>query len=217
MTTPDLARAIAEERAALIELAAGLDDAQLRHESLCAGWSVHHVVAHLTMPFNVSGPGLLWRSLVEPMSISGAIDRFAQEHARRPIEGILAQLRDHVSDTKHPPGQPIAPLIDLIVHGEDITRPLGLPHPVRFERAGAAIAHLTLGRAFGFAPTSRLRGLRFVATDGDGAWGQGQIIHGPVMDLLLGALGRRVAFDQLGGAVRTLRDRVDPPPGRTKR
>lgn len=211
MTTPDLARAIAEERAALIELVAGLDDAQLRSPSLCEGWTVHHVVAHLTMAFNVSAPGFLWRALVEPMSISGAIDRFAQENTRRPVEGILAQLHDHVADTRHPPGQPLAPLIDLIVHGEDICRPLGLPHEVRFERAGAAIAHLTRGRAFGFVPGSRLRGLRFVATDGDGAWGQGQIVHGPVVDLLLSALGRRVAFDQLGGAVHTLRQRVESP------
>jgi uncharacterized protein (TIGR03083 family) len=215
--TPDVARAIAEERGALIDVIAGLDDGQLRSPSLCEGWTVHHVAAHLTMPFNVSAPEMLWRALVEPMSISGAIDRFAQENARRPIDGILAQLRDHITDTTHPPGQAVAPLIDLIVHGEDICRPLGLAHPVRFERAGAAIAHLTRGRAIGFLPGSRLRGLRFVATDGDGAWGQGQIVHGPVVDLLLGALGRRVAFDQLGGAVHTLRERVESPGRRAQR
>ena len=208
MTSPDLARAIAQERSALIELIAGLDDAQLRTPSLCAGWSVHHVAAHLTMPFNVSAPGLLWRALVEPLSFTGAIDRLTQEHARRPIEGILAQLRDHVADTTHPPGQPIAPLIDLIVHGEDICRPLDLERQVSVQRIGAALAHLTHGRAIGFLPGSRVRGLRFVATDADVAWGQGQIVHGPAMDLLLGVMGRRVAFDRLGGAVHVLRERV---------
>lgn len=217
MTSPDLARAIAEERGALIELIAGLGEAQLRVPSLCAGWTVHHVAAHLTMPFNVSAPGLLWRALVEPLSFSAAIDRFTQEHARRPIEGILAQLRDHVSDTTHPPGQPVAPLIDLIVHGEDIRRPLGIEREVRFERIGAALAHLTAGRAIGFLPGSRVRGLRLVATDGDGAWGQGQIVHGPAMDLLLGVMGRRPAFDRLGGAVQVLRERVDPPAKHPKR
>lgn len=217
MTTPSLAAAITGERSALVDLLVDLDDAQLRMPSLCAGWTVHHVAAHLTMPFNISLPGLLWRAVTEPMSLSGAIDRLTREHACRPIEGIIAQLRDHVADTAHPPGQPVAPLVDLLVHGEDIRRPLGMARPIPFDHAAAAMTFVTQGRAFGFVPGSRIRGLRFVATDGDRTWGQGQVVHGPVLELLLGVMGRRVALEHLGGAVQILRDRLDPQPARAKR
>jgi uncharacterized protein (TIGR03083 family) len=210
MNDPAVAAAISEERLALADLLAGLDAAQLSTPSLCAGWTVHDVAAHLTMGFNVAGVAFLWHALIEPMSFSGAMDRLTKQHGQRPIEGIVAQLRDEAGNPRHPPGMPMAPLVDLLVHGEDVRRPLGITREIPFTRAAAAMTFVTGGRAFGFAPASRFRGLRFVATDGDRAWGSGQVVHGPVMSLLLGALGRRVAFDELGGAVQVLRDRLDP-------
>ncbi|MCU1393358.1 MAG: hypothetical protein JWM34_1786 [Ilumatobacteraceae bacterium] len=217
MSDPVLIAAIAQERLVLADLFSELDARQLATPSLCAGWSVKDVAAHLTMLFNVSGPGLLWRSLVEPVSFSGAIDRWTRENTRRPIEGIVAQLRDQAANTRHPPGMPVAPLADLLVHGEDVRRPLGIASTVPWAHAVAAMNFVTGGRAIGFVQPSRLRGLQFVATDGDRSWGRGQVVHGPVMSLLLGAMGRRVAFDDLGGAVQVLRDRLDPPPNAPKR
>ncbi|MCU1364858.1 MAG: hypothetical protein JWN39_497, partial [Ilumatobacteraceae bacterium] len=126
MSDPAIIRAITRERLALATMFEELDARQLATPSLCEGWTVHDVAAHLTMPFNVSGAKLLWNALVEPMSISGAMNRLTKEQGHRPIEGIVAQLRDQAGNRKHPPGMPIAPLVDLIVHGEDVRRPLGI-------------------------------------------------------------------------------------------
>lgn len=216
MSDPAVIAAITRERLALAAMFSGLDATQLATPSLCAGWTVHDVAAHLTISFNVSAPAMLWRALTEPMSFSGAVDRWTKENGRRPIEGIVAQLRDQAGSRRHPPGMPLAPLVDLLVHGEDVRRPLGIEAPIPFAVAAAAMTFVTSGRAVGFVPPARLRGLRFVATDGDRAWGRGQVVHGPIVSLLLGALGRRVAFDDLGGAVQVLRDRFDPPPSSRK-
>ncbi|MCU1388812.1 MAG: hypothetical protein JWL72_2150 [Ilumatobacteraceae bacterium] len=217
MSDPAIIRAITRERLALATMFEELDARQLATPSLCEGWTVHDVAAHLTMPFNVSGAKLLWNALVEPMSISGAMNRLTKEQGRRPIEGIVAQLRDQAGNRKHPPGMPIAPLVDLIVHGEDVRRPLGITADVPFNQVAAAMTFVTGGRAVGFAPGARLRGLQFVATDGDRHWGHGQVVHGPALSMLLAALGRRVAFAELGGAVQVLRDRIDPPADARKR
>lgn len=217
MSDPAVIAAITQERLAIAEMCSRLTAEQLATQSLCDGWTVHDVAAHLTMPFNVSGFGMAWRALTEPMSLTGAIDRWTKENGRRSIEGIVAQLRDEAGSGRHPVGMPLAPLTDLLVHGEDMRRPLGIPTTISFDRAAAAMAFVTGGRAFGFAPASRLRGLQFVATDGDRVWGRGQVVHGPVVSMLLAALGRRVALDDLGGAVQVLRDRLDPPADAAKK
>lgn len=211
MSDPAIIAAITQERLAIAEMCDGLSAEQLATPSLCEGWTVHDVAAHLTMTFNVSGFGLAWRALTEPMSLSGAISRWTKENGRRPIEGIVAQLRDEAGNCRHPVGMPMAPLTDLLVHGEDMRRPLGIATTIKFDRAAAAMTFVSGGRAVGFTPASRVRGLQFVATDGDRVWGRGQVVHGPVVSLLLAALGRRVALDDLGGAVQVLRDRLDPP------
>ena len=209
MTEDEIFAAVALERLTLADVFEALTPEQLATPSLCEGWTVKHVAAHLTMLFNVSTAGLLMRSLGENLSISRTIDGVTQDLARRPIEGIVNQLRDFAFDRRHMPRRPMAPLVDLIVHGEDVRRPLGLDHPLPFAWSRASMSFLTAGRAFGFVPSSRLRGLRFVATDGDGQWGQGvDVIHGPVLSLVLAIMGRRVALKDLGGPVQILTDRL---------
>ncbi len=209
MNSGFVANVVASERLTLADLFDTLDEGQLRTPSLCAGWSVKDVAAHLTTLFNVSMPGMAMRVLGEQLSFSRAVDRLTKELANRPIEAIAAQLRANADDRRHPPGAPLAPLTDLLVHGQDICRPLGLAHPVPFDHVAAAMDYVTAGRAFLFLPFSRIRGLRFVATDGDRTWGKGTVIHGPVMSLLLATMGRKVALADLGGAVHLLSDRID--------
>lgn len=208
MSNAQLVADVAEERLVMADLFESLTEGQLRTPSLCDGWTVKDVAAHLTASFNVTLPEMFVRVLGEQLSIARAIDRLTKQLAGRPIEGIVAQLRAQAGNDRHPPGAPLAPLVEVIVHGEDVRRPLGIGHTVPFERVSAAMEFVTGGRAVGFLPGSRVRGLRFVATDGDGAWGKGNIIHGPAMSLLLAALGRRVALADLGGATNVLADRL---------
>lgn len=209
MKAADLSVALADERIALADLFDSLTPEQLGTWSLCARWTVHDVAAHLTTLFNISMASMVVRIAKNRFSFSKAVEQLSKELAERPITQITAQLRAHASDHKHPPTAPLAPLADIIVHGQDVCWPLGMTHHVPFERVAAALDFVTGGRSVGFVPASRLRGLRFQATDGDGVWGTGQLIHGPTMSLLMGAMGRRVALADLGGAVDVLSERLD--------
>ncbi len=209
MNKDDISAALADERIALADLFDSLTPEQLATWSLCARWTVKDVAAHLTTVFNVSIIEMAVRIAKNRFSAARAFEEVTQELADRPIAQITSQLRDNAPNTKHPPTAPIAPLVDLIVHAQDVRRPLGIPRDAAFERVSAAMGFITSGRATGFVPGARLRGLRFQATDGDGVWGKGQLIHGPALSLLLGAMGRRVALAELGGAVDVLSARLD--------
>ena len=209
--------AIADERRQLADLFSSLDARQLSSRSLCDGWTVHHVAAHVTTLFNISTSAMAWRIATSRFDFAKAVDRLTAELAQRPIEEIVQQLREHADDRRHPPGRPLAPLADLIVHGEDVRRPVGIPREVPIDRSIAAMRFITSGRATGFLPRDRLSGFKLVATDVDRSWGLGQVVHGPVIDLLMAAMGRREAFTKLGGAKVALEERLAAGKGRGRR
>ena len=199
---------LADERVAFADLLEGLTPAQLASPSLCAGWTVKHVAAHVTTLFNVTMPQMAVRIGRNKFNFDKAVRQLTNELAQRPIEHIVTDLRSHATSRKHPPTAVMAPLTDLIVHGEDVRRPLGLAHQVPHDAISLAMGFVTSGSAKGFVPGSRIRGLRFQATDDERAWGKGQLIHGPAISLLMGVMGRRPALKELGGAVQVLDDRL---------
>lgn len=84
------------------------------------------------------------------------------------------------------------PLVDIIVHGQDIARPLERNWQTPTERVAAALDHVVASRFYG--ARKRLRGARLTATDTDWTYGDGpEEIHGSVTDLLLVATGRQAA------------------------
>ncbi len=208
VSVDDIFDAVAAERLAIADQLQSLSAEQLAAPSLCDGWSVHHVAAHLTMPWAVSAPTMAMRVL-RARSISRAIDGVTHELAQQPITEIIDSLRANAHNRKHPPGLPRAPLTDLLVHGEDVRRPLGLHRAIPMSTSRLALQFVTSGRDRGtYVPTSRLGGLRLVATDQDWAWGEGAQISGRSMSLLLAAMGRRVALPELNGAANLLEARL---------
>jgi len=93
------------------------------------------------------------------------------------------------------PGQ----LTDLQVHGQDMRRPLGLPHGLDLDRLRVSLDFLTGGRAIGFTPRRRLAGLRLETTDLSWSWGTGDMLAGPAEALMMAITGRRVAVSDLDG------------------
>lgn len=124
--------AIAAERRALADQLTGLTPAQRQTPSLCRGWSVHVVLAHLVVPIEVGLPAFGLAILRARGSFHRANDRLARRHAERSFEELLEVLRTKADHRFTPPGEgPEAPLVDVLVHGLDIRRPLDLPAPSR--------------------------------------------------------------------------------------
>lgn len=189
-TLPDdaLFALIARERRALAQTAREFDESAWQTPSLAEGWRVHEVMAHLTMPFGVGMPGLVLGMIRH----RGNFDAYADAWARRTASersgpDLAATLEAHADSRFTPPRMgPIAPLVDLVVHGLDITVPLGLPPQPAQDVLRPTLDFLTSGAAknFGVAP-ARIAGRRFEAADLDWAHGSGETVRATGADLVL--------------------------------
>ena len=198
-----------EERLRIADLAAGLDEAQLATPSLCSGWDVKTVVAHLVTTLTHSTSAFLLMALRRG-SMDAGINELTIRTAQAPSSEVVASLRRLAGCRKSPPGVgPLDPLADVLVHSGDIWIPLGLPFEPDRERAAAALDFLTGPWRFAFVPRSLLKGICLRATDHDRAWGRGAEIIGPVAALMMAAGGRTALLDALEGpGLAMLQDRL---------
>ncbi|MGV0741129.1 maleylpyruvate isomerase family mycothiol-dependent enzyme [Mycolicibacterium sp. XJ870] len=187
------------ERAALIADLEHLDDAQWETPSLCDGWTVHDVVAHLvdvavTTPTGFMVDMALARFDFDRQNARGV----ARARGASPHE-TLQRLRRAAPRTTTPPAPLGTRLVEEVVHGEDIRRPLGLS---RAYPTAAVVRSLRqqarMSVSFGGAK-ELLTTVRVTATDADLSIGQGPEVLGTALALLLVVSGRHVALDELDG------------------
>ncbi|MFC5064586.1 maleylpyruvate isomerase family mycothiol-dependent enzyme [Actinomycetospora atypica] len=185
-----LARETAAERERLANLYAGLSPEQWAAPSLCAGWRVREVLAHVTMPYRHS----TWRVLRGIAAARGDFNRFAdrvarQDTARLSDDELLAALRDNVRHPWLPPGGGQAGALSHdVIHGLDVTEALGLDR-VPADRVRHVLESAG-PKALAYFGTD-LTGLRLVATDTEIVLGPGpEVVELPAVDLLLRVTGR---------------------------
>lgn len=193
--------AVQIERLGLADLLGSLSEAELERPSLCAGWRIRDVAAHLALSTAV-GPG---RALVEIVRARGSLNRMihdtAVRHAATPFDEIVEQIRASATSRVRAPGtKPLDPLFDALVHGQDIAQPLGLKREMPVEVAVAMTTYIWERGLPGYSPRRRLHGLRFVATDTEWSIGEGAVVEGPMQSLLLILSGRPAALPYLTGA-----------------
>lgn len=204
MTAPGLPRAavdaaVAAERHRLADLVADLTDEQWATPSLCSAWTVRDVVAHLTVTTRTTVP----RLLPAAVRARGSFDRMAVDLAAGRAVAyttaeLVAQLRESAGPTRRMPGStPMDPLTDLVVHGQDVARPLGRRHVTPPDVVAACLAYVAANRFMG--GPRRLAGVQLVSTDTGWTRGDGAELRGPDVDLLLVAAGRRAGLDALHG------------------
>ncbi|MFG3301777.1 maleylpyruvate isomerase family mycothiol-dependent enzyme [Micromonospora chersina] len=207
----ELTGMIAAERRRTADLVDSLSVEQLETPSLCGSWTVREVAAHLVSPFAAPRRSLLPLMLRSGFNLHQLNARLAQVVAREPADRIAGLLRDKAESRFRPPivgylGQ----LTDLQIHGQDIRRPLGLPHELHPDRLRVSLHFLVSRRARGFfVRKGRLDGLRFEAPDVDWAWGSGPVVRGTAEAVMLAMAGRPAVLGELDGdGVRLLRDRT---------
>ncbi|AFU01441.1 maleylpyruvate isomerase family mycothiol-dependent enzyme [Nocardia brasiliensis] len=195
----EVRRAIIDERAELAELLTGFDRAAWDAPTLCRGWRVREVVAHITVPFRLTGT----RFAVEFVRAGGNFDRIAHRIARvdaaaMPSGELLKSLWDNVGHPWRPPGcGAVHALGHDIVHGLDITVALGLDRKVPHDRL-RLVLDLINPRCIEFFGTD-LTGVELRADDLDWSYGTGAVVTGNAQDLLLVACGRTLPARRLRG------------------
>jgi uncharacterized protein (TIGR03083 family) len=191
---------IAAERRALADQLETLDDAQWATPSLCGEWTVRHVAAHLVVPNKIK----LGRFLVTFAGARFNFDRanvvMTAREAQRSQQEIVADIRAHAEGRFAPPGMgSVAPLTDILVHGQDIRVPLGLATDRPVEPWGAALDFVVSKKAQRGFVGKPLPPLRFATTDIEWSHGAGEEVRGPAIALALTLLGRPALVDQLSG------------------
>jgi uncharacterized protein (TIGR03083 family) len=213
-----LADLIRTERLALVDLLRTLPPQEWETPSLCRGWTVQDVAAHLA-----------WAPVLGPLeAVTGLcragfrLNAFAAGSAvrwsRRGRAAILDQLRDNAANDAKPMGVPrIAALADALVHGIDIRRPLGRSReipPAAFVPTAdwQAGVRWPMTVPVGGSVRRRIAGVRLVADDLDWSHGHGPEVHASAEALLLVLTGRRVGRDELSGAgAARIREQLSAP------
>jgi uncharacterized protein (TIGR03083 family) len=182
----DIRDTIAAERTELAAVLAGLTEEQWDAPSLCAGWRVREVVAHMTAPFRTPDARFLRAEDVD--GINHAADELARVDAGRLTSAELAaDVRDNV---RHPwqPGGYTGALCHDVIHGLDITVALDLGRRVPLDRLRIVLDEI-VPEQVGFFGVD-LTGKRLVAADLDWSHGDGVEVRRPAQDLVLLVCGR---------------------------
>ena len=187
----DIRDMIAAQRGELAQVLAGLPAAGWDAPTLCDGWRVREVVAHITMPFRYSGR----RFMLELAKSRGNFNAMADRCARRDAAALsAAELADAVRSNVDHPWQPpgggqLGALTHDVIHTLDITEALGLGLRVPADRLGVVLPNLVTPRSLKFFGTD-LAGMQLRASDTGWVFGSGQLVAGTAQDLALLLCGR---------------------------
>ena len=207
MDDDELWGAIDRQRIRVADLLEGLTDEQWGQPSLCDGWTVRDVSAHLTLQQVTIGDAL--RFAVRHPTLVRDVNKVIHESAKLQAaalttEEIVVRIRGTVGQRRHNVGLTVySPLIDILVHGLDIAVPLSLELELQPEAVVEAATRVRsqdgqrMNRVFKDIP---LRAYRLEATDTAWATGDGPEIRGPIAALLLLLTGRRARLGELTGA-----------------
>ena len=133
------------ERAALVRTLDGLSPEEWESPSLCDGWTVKLVAAHVLSGAEQTGPWFAKGIVANGFRFNTMIDRDAGRLGQlEPLE-IVERLAARTSTTNHPPAPVMAMLGEVVVHGEDLRQPLGLKSAPSAEATAACLAMYRAG------------------------------------------------------------------------
>lgn len=196
-----------------LEIAAvldGLSPAQWDANTLCDGWTVRHLAAHLLQPMLVGFGRFFLTSLRYRGDTAATVDAIARSIARREPTELVDLLRRHAADQINPPRVgPMGPFAETCIHLRDIARPLALDADARHDDWQDLLVYLTSGHAApGLIEPGRVAGISLRATDAHWQYGRGPEVRGTLEALAMAITGRRAALDDLRGpGIATLRAR----------
>jgi uncharacterized protein (TIGR03083 family) len=187
------------ERAALIDDLGRVDDDRWEVPSLCRGWTVHDVVAHLVHTARTTRLGFVAGLARAGFDFDRQNARGVERERRATPRETLEQLRRVASRTSTPPAPLDSRLVEEVVHGEDIRRPLGIVRSYPQDVVVRSLRLQTRTPSYLGGAKELVTRVRLTATDADVSIGDGSDVRGTALSLLLAVTGRRVALADLDG------------------
>lgn len=200
-------RFIDGERTALADQLGTLSPEEWETPSLCAGLSVREVLAHLTVSGAVSGPSWFVGVVRARFDFDKQVDQRLREQLGEGPQETLDRFRVTSASRTSPPLPKLALLGEMVVHGEDIRRPLGLVREYP-PAVLVAVAEYYARSDQVVVARRRVRGLRLEADDTEFRAGSGPLVRGSTLALIMAMTGRKDYCADLAGfgvATRTAR------------
>jgi len=174
--------------------------------SLCTGWTVKGVTAHLLVSPTMSRGQIFLKFLGSGFNLDKMSAKLvSQMTADLSTEEMIATTRSSASVRSAPPGlKPVGVLAEVLTHTADISLALDKPFDLPVDHYVLGLDHLK-----GVQPVlgckQRIDGLTLQATDTDWSTGAGPTVEGDAKHLLAAMTGRSAAVDALAGdGVQTL-------------
>ena len=195
----DLQPAVAAEFVALADLLGSATEAQWDTPSLCAGWRVREVIAHMTMAARYPEDKFMAELRRCDFDFGRLSNEIASRDAGLPTGELVANLRSDVMQHWTPPGGGYhGALNHVVIHGLDATVPLGVTRRSPDSTIRVVLDDLTTGgihERFGMG----IDGRTLLATDIDWSYGSGPPLRGTAEDLALVLCGRTVPAGRIEG------------------
>ncbi len=201
MDRDDVWKGIDQQRRDLVGLLENLSAEEWQHRSLCQGWTVRQVAAHVALQNTTWA--MYPRAVVDSIrwgGINGGIHAAACRHALLPTNQIIDEIRDRIGVWKPLPAVSYRDsAIDYLVHTQDMAIPLGRQVKMPADVATVAAERVWTNPRM-FHARKKLAGYRLVAIDTTWTAGYGQEVTGPISALLLLLTGRPAGLTHLSGA-----------------
>jgi uncharacterized protein (TIGR03083 family) len=186
------------ERQRFADLLAALRPDEWTTPSLAAGWTVKDVAGHCLATAQMTTPSFL-------LGMAGSGFRFhvmngkniTRYGAGSPAD-LIARTRATADRRTAPPGPPQVPLSEVVVHSEDVARPLGRTMDRAPEALVTSLDFYRQAQPL-IGGRRRAESLHLVADDVGWEHGAGPTVSGSAIDLLLALSGRRAGLDGLTG------------------
>jgi len=198
-TEVELGAMVGDELVGMADALGRLTPEQWEMPSLCVGWRVREVIAHVTMPTRMSS----FRFLLEIAKDRGNFNRMADRIARRDAHLandllVVAVRSDGLRRWRPPGGGARGALVHAVVHGLDVTEALGIARTAPRSHLREVLAALAGPKSATFFGMD-LDGLRLQANDLEWSAGEGRVVNGPAQDLVLALSGRPLIPGRLTG------------------
>ena len=196
----DLSMAARDEMLDLVERLADLDGEKWNSPSLCAQWRIRDVLADMTAgaegAFGIGA--IVGGMLRHGCNYNRWVAADGRSRGQRDPGLTLGALQNAASREASPRARPARSLMHVLVHGQDICRPLGIRRDLP-ETHLVPVADFVKSDVHIFGAKKRIAGLTLTATDMDWSHGTGPEVTGPLEALVMMMAGRSVALDDLSG------------------
>ena len=194
----DIWPTIHAERRALAADLQRLNEDQWSTPSLCSGWTVREVLAHMSAAADMTLPSFFAKLLGSGFRFEGVQEKGISAELGGSAADTLDRFASLADSKRRPPGPTDVMLGETVIHAQDIRAPLGIQHDYPTDAVVQA-ADFFKGSNLLIGTKRRIAGITLRATDADWSHGTGPEVSGPILALVMAMTGRTTAVDELSG------------------